>query len=103
MTHRIVAAAEDPDLKWIRSLTVAPVGAQIYGSVARRLPGVEVSLVGPVSRKVISDSEGKFSASGLPPGRYNVSAPAPTGFTSTPSGSVEVVNGQCTEVLLYPR
>ncbi len=116
-THRIVAAAEDPDLKWIRSLAAAPVGALIYGSVGKWSPnsqsessysvspvrGVEVSLVCPVPRKLISDSEGKFSASALPPGRYTVSAAAPTGYTAIPPRTVEVVDRGCAELLFGTR
>jgi len=116
-THRIKVGAEDADLKWIRDLATAPAGALIYGSISKPsvnrqagsmstaspVSGIEVNMTGPVFRTVVSDSEGKFSAPGLPPGRYTVAVDTPTVYTAFPPGPVEVVDRGCAEVQFYAQ
>lgn len=102
-THQVRVEAEDGDLRWFRSWVKAPAGAVIFGYrfvTPRTLPAeAEVTLAGPVSRKVRFDSGGKFAVTGLPPGRYAVSAIPPHGRAAIPpSQTIDIVERGCAQV-----
>jgi hypothetical protein len=102
-THQVRVEAEDDELGWFRSWVKAPAGAVIFGYrfVNSRMPPAEaeVTLAGPVSRTVRFDSGGKFALTGLPPGRYAVSAiPSQGSAAIPPSQTVDVVERGCAQV-----
>lgn len=101
-THQVRVEAEDDDLRWFRSWVKAAAGAVIFGyrfSYPRMLPAeVEVTLAGPVFRKVRFDSGGKFAVTGLPPGRYAVSAIPTEGRAAIPpSQTFDVAERGCAQ------
>jgi hypothetical protein len=109
LTHR-VKDADDSDLKWIHGLATAPPGATIFGHIGIRSQGddeppasLAVTLQGPQSRTVTADQKGDFSASGLTPGTYQVSAAAPAGYAPFDTQKAAVVDRGCAEVLLSTK
>lgn len=59
-------------LVWGQVVTLDPPRPVIIG-----MPGVEVSLTGPETRVLTTDSEGRYVAAGLPPGTYRADARVP--------------------------
>lgn len=106
-------AAED--LKYFRGLASAPHGATIYGTMLRytapQSPRVMVRLGTPEAGheigiqgtertyKVVVDTRGRFSLSGLPPGRYTVLPNADGEVHTSPptSMTVDVVDRGCAQ------
>ena len=86
---------------------VAPAGAGVSAGVGQQagtiagvvtddagsgLPGVTVTLTGPVLRTIFTDAEGGYRFTGLPPGTYEVLADLDA-FATEAVGDVEVVPG----------
>jgi hypothetical protein len=109
-THEVQPGAADIDLQWIEALPKAPGGGVIFGTVqqlsmneeggydTRALADVAVSIRGPQSKTVSSDSEGNFRAEGLAPGKYVVSAPAPAHYEPFADSAVTLRDHACAEV-----
>tara|TARA_R100000687_G_scaffold67140_1_gene56110 strand:+ start:10349 stop:15865 length:5517 start_codon:yes stop_codon:yes gene_type:complete len=68
------------------------------------IAGVEVTLTGPITATVLTDSQGRYSFEGLPPGEYTVTETHPSGWddgldsAGTHGGSVE--NDRITSIVL---
>ncbi len=114
-THEVGNAAEDPDIHWIEGLPEALPGATIFGNIRTLQPKPEgsydtsalakiaVSIIGPDSKTVTSDADGKFRAEGLKPGKYIVTATAPPRFAPFLSQTVTVTDHSCAEILWSTR
>src|SRR5882724_4406874 len=110
-THEIINAEKDDDLLWIRGLKTAPRGGTIFGTVTQvspdyeinayktePLPGITVRAQGPETRRAKTDSEGKFSMTGLAIGKYEVSPEYADGIGSPAQETVSVPGKGCAEV-----
>jgi hypothetical protein len=102
-THEVTSQAGDPDLQWLEALPKAPHGSSIFGRVwIADAPTVQaniaVSIAGPESKRVLTDSEGKFQAAGVKPGKYVVSATTPRRYQGFPDRTVTVEDRGCAEV-----
>ncbi len=107
-THKSVN--DDADLQWIRGLAKAPTGGEIFGTVRSFSPGdkgvgvssplsnIRVTVTGPISKAIITDSSGQFRTTALPPGAYTVSAVAPTGYPAFSNEKVSVHDRGCAVV-----
>jgi hypothetical protein len=95
-------ADQDEDVAWMHALRNAPAGATIFGTL--RMPAgaplsqTHVELLGAQTRHLVVDEKGAYSAAGLPPGDYEVSASVPPGFATDDARSVAVVDKGCAEV-----
>lgn len=109
-TRPIDNASED--LEYIRGLSKAVPGALIYGEVLRtdrasfrQLPiaDVEVKIEGQgKSLSVTTDRDGKFRASGLPAGSYQVRVSPPDGLSSyTTESEVKVEDRGCGQTFFH--
>jgi len=109
-THEVTSREDDEDIQWIEGLTKAPPGASVFGSIrslrpnsgggydADSLAGIVVSIIGPQSKTVSSDADGKFRADGLAPGKYDVSAVAPRRYAPFSNSTVTLQDHACAEV-----
>lgn len=110
-THKIINAEKDDDLAWIRGLKTAPRGSTIFGTVTQLSPnyeingyqteplaGITVRAQGPETRSAKTDSEGKFSMTGLAVGKYEVSPEYPDGVGPPTHETVSVLGKGCAEV-----
>ncbi len=103
LTHEIDPAKEDGDLSWLHGLKDAPPGSSILGSLwlpPKQTPPsqIRITLRGPSNRDLTPDEHGKYSANGLTPGTYLVTAALPSGFQSTPPKTVTVLDKGCVQV-----
>jgi hypothetical protein len=102
-THEVTDASADEDLRWMRGLSKAPAGANIFGTII--IPGegnekhdAHVQLRGAVNRDLVPSANGAYAATGLPPGAYTLSATVPAGFVTDGPQSVSVVDKGCAQV-----
>jgi hypothetical protein len=105
-THLLEPGQDDSDLVFLRSLPTMPKGGSIFGSVFAHpdqpnlpLAGT-IRIRGPEDRDVALDEKGKFEFSGLPPGKYTITAVFPPGVTENPpekSRTVDVADKACAE------
>ena len=74
------------------------IDVTVEDPAGKRLPGVSVELIGPVTRKLASDGQGQAHFLSLPVGQYGVAA-AMAGFSPYANTSVRVSAGTATSVL----
>jgi hypothetical protein len=107
------------DLAFARSMKDPPSVARVFGSVGRAnpkmivmggppsivgpLPGARVAALGPSGRyEVVTDQNGNFELSSLPPGQYNITVEGlPPNLDDEPV-SVVLNGGQCKEIHFRP-
>jgi hypothetical protein len=113
----VIEASEATALKsWIASLSEPPAGGRLFGTVYARwssshpeasVPtgGARVTIRGPVVVETITDGAGQFGFTGLPDGRYDVSAVAvgPMGTVGVSQPVTEVLGGDhaAAQLLLF--
>ncbi|MBV9294005.1 MAG: carboxypeptidase regulatory-like domain-containing protein [Acidobacteriaceae bacterium] len=114
-THEVISVEQDPDIQWIETLSKAPPGGSIFGSIQSLSPnldggydrspvqGVAVSIGGKQSRTLVTDSQGKFRADGVAPGKYVVSAQAPAQHSRIAPVTVTVQDRSCAEIPWFTR
>jgi hypothetical protein len=114
-THEVISREDDADLRWMEGLAQSPAGASIFGQIRMQklnrdgsydtsgLARVAVSIKGPDSKMVSTDAEGKFRADGLVPGKYVVSAKAPSGYSAFEDWKPALENRACAEVVWSTR
>lgn len=76
----------DEDVRWMRNYATSPSGTRIFGAVILpdRQPAsnVAVSVKGAATAEVLTDKNGRYSITTLPPGEYTAAVAAPSGFIS---------------------
>jgi hypothetical protein len=105
-TRSLSEAGED--LKYLRGLSSASPGVQIYGEVQKivgsgskstPMAGIKVTIDGGKKQaETITDFMGHFSIAGLPGGAYKVKISLPQGLTSDPEQEIEVADRGCARV-----
>jgi hypothetical protein len=105
-THLLESVDDDADIAFLRSLPTMPKGGSILGGVFAHpdqpnlpLAGT-IRIRGPEDRDLALDEKGKFEFSGLPPGKYTITAVFPPGVTENPpekSRTVDVADKACVE------
>jgi hypothetical protein len=83
----------------------AVIGRVVLGEGAHHSPpaaGATVTLQGPVTRTAVTDRDGSFVITALPPGRYEARVPAPSGTTLSLAAATVSLEGTaaCEEVNL---
>lgn len=103
------ASGASEDLAFLRGLAGRPPGVTVSGRVVRRddggagegekagLAGMRLTVEGEgVSRELVTDEAGRYSLSGLRPGKYKVTLRPPDGLTDQrPEREVEVADRGC--------
>ncbi|HET8669792.1 MAG TPA: hypothetical protein VFM05_03935 [Candidatus Saccharimonadales bacterium] len=103
------------DLEYIRGLSTAPPGGTVLGEVRLRrashtyenklpsIQGIRILLEGPNKKlEAETNSEGKYSISGLPPGTYKVRIDLPDGLsTYNPETEVKVYDRGCGQAFFH--
>ena len=114
-THEVISRENDADLQWMEGLAHSPAGVSIFGQIRKQklnrdgsydtsgLAGVGVAIQGPDSKTVSTDAEGNFRADGLAPGKYVVSAKAPSGYSAFEDWKATLGNRACAEVVWSTR
>jgi hypothetical protein len=113
----VIEASRANELKaWIASLSEPPAGGRLFGTVYAQwssshpeasVPtgGARVTIRGPVVVETITDGAGQFGFTGLPDGRYDVSAVAvgPMGTVGVSQPVTEVLGGDhaAAQLLLF--
>lgn len=115
-TRSLSEAAED--LEYFRSLPSVGAGSVITGRVIRQLialkdsdrftntymQGVKITVEGEKRRaEAITDQEGRYRISNLPPGKYRVRADLPKNLNDDPEHEVEVVDRGCAGADFYAQ
>lgn len=110
-THEVISREDDADLLWMEGLAHSPAGVSIFGQIRKQklnrdgsydtsgLAGVGVAIQGPDSKTVSTDAEGKFRVDGLAPGKYVVSAKAPSGYSAFQDWKAALEDRACAEVV----
>jgi Carboxypeptidase regulatory-like domain len=104
-THEISPNGQDADVTWLRNFPTAPPGASIFGNqrapAATAPPSLAIQIRGPENRDLNTGKDGSYSVSGLQPGKYAVSAIAPSGLRTANTQTVTVADKGCAEVDWY--
>jgi hypothetical protein len=104
-THQLDPNAQDADISWLRNFPIAPSGASIFGTqrapAATAPPSLAIQIRGPENRDLNASKDGSYSVSGLQPGKYAVSAIAPSGLRTANTQTVTVADKGCAEVDWY--
>lgn len=109
--------AADEDIKFLGKLPSISLGVTIYGEIKRQLHSVktgDAKTVGPVAdasllvegaderREISADEQGRYSVTGLRPGKYKVTLSLPEELTvNRPEQEVTVADRGCAAVDYY--
>jgi hypothetical protein len=101
-THQLDPNSQDADVFGMRNFPTVPLGASIIGTqrtpAAIDPPLLAIKIRGPENRDLNTGKDGSYSASELQPGKYTVSATAPSGLRTANSQTVIVTDNSCAEV-----
>ena len=103
-TALLEPGVENAAITWMRNYKTAPHGAEISGSLL--LPRdtdiapvpATIQLLGPESRTVQTNTEGKYFVPNLRAGEYSIQAQLPDGFATRSPLQVTVADKSCAEV-----
>ena len=107
-TAMLEPGGDNEDIRWMRSRATAPPGSEILGKALlpvdtpRRAVPATIHLSGPTEMFVQTSPDGQYTAAGLQPGEYMVSASVPAGFSVSPSSlKVTVQDKGCAQMDWY--
>jgi hypothetical protein len=93
---------QDAGITWMRQYPTASPTATIFGGLSRledfANPRLDIRIRGPENRDLTTGPDGRYSAAGLPPGTYTVSASVPAGFGTGNSRTVTIAEKGCQQI-----